>query len=67
MKIRNLSKRASILLAVLVSVSGVIGGISAVLIHSFLVQTYSAGTVIASLPSNVTINAPLNWGTVTQG
>ncbi len=67
MKIGDLSKRASILLVVLLLVSGVTIGYGAFLIHSLLVQTYSAGTVIASLPSNVTINQGLNWGDVKQG
>jgi hypothetical protein len=68
MKIGNLSKRASVLLVVLLLTTGVTVGYGcSVVLSRLLLNTYSAGTVVPSLPANVTINAPLNWGPVTQG
>lgn len=68
MKIGNLSRRASIILVVLLLASGVMVAYGCIIIRSILLMnTYSAGTVVASLPANVTINAGLDWGTITQG
>lgn len=67
MKIGNLSKRASILLAVLLLATSVMIGYGSVVVSRLLLNTYSTGTVIASLPTNVTINEGLNWGEVMQG
>ena len=67
MKIGSLSKRTSVLLIAVMLASGVMIGYGFVVISSLLLNTYSAGTVIPSLPANVTINAGLNWGNVRQG